>query len=202
MNLREWALPVYTVLLQMSVGMLLVLWILRINIHKNHKKGMVEHIVRDPLLIIVITALFGMLGAHFHLSRPWLSFLAIRNFGSSWLSREIVFTLLFFLSVTLLWFLQWFRRGGWVIRTILGWVAIAIGMVMIYCMGRIYLPPTQEAWNTPETIPSYFGSMLILGVMSMAAILVMDLRFSEVRLAIWFCPSREVAFSLYPHRTR
>ncbi len=48
-------------------------------------------------------------------------------------------------------------------------------------MGRIYLLPTQVAWDTPETILSYYGSMLLLGVMSMAAILIMDLRFTEVR---------------------
>jgi anaerobic dimethyl sulfoxide reductase subunit C (anchor subunit) len=182
MNLREWALPVYTILIQMAVGMLLVLWVLRHFWHGKYKLGMVEHVVRDPLLIILTTIVLGMLGAHFHLSKPWLSFLAVRNFRSSWLSREIVFTLLFSLTTAVLWYLQWYRRGGWKLKTALGWLAIALGFITVYCMGRIYILPTQAAWDTPETIPAYFGSVLILGVMAIAAILVMDLGFSEVRL--------------------
>lgn len=182
MNLREWALPVYTILTQMAIGMLLVLWILRSFWRGKYKIGLLEHVVRDPLLIILTTTAVGMLGAHFHLSKPYLSFLAIRNFGTSWLSREIVFTLLFLLSIIFLWYLQWYRKGNWNLKTSVGWLAIALGFITVYCMGRIYLLPTQAAWDTVETIPSYFGSMLILGVMAIAAILIMDLRFSELRL--------------------
>jgi len=182
MNLREWALPVYTILTQMAIGMLLVLWILRSVWHGKYKIGLLEHVTRDPLLIILTTTVLGMIGAHFHLSKPFLSFLAIRNFGTSWLSREIVFTLWFFFLVTVLWYMQWYRKGTWKIKTVTGWLAIAFGLVTVYCMGSIYLLPTQAAWDTVETIPSYFGTMLILGVMAVAAILIMDLRFSELRL--------------------
>jgi DMSO reductase anchor subunit len=194
MNLREWALPVYTVMIQMAVGMLLVLWILRLFWHKKYKIGMVEHVVRDPLLIILITIIGGMIGAHFHLSRPYLSFLAVRNFRTSWLSREIVFTVLFFLTTAALWYLQWYRKGDWNLKTALGWLAIAFGFITVYCMGRIYLLPTQAAWDTAETLPSYFGSLLILGVMTIAAILVMDLRFSELRLERVMTGSRVLVY--------
>ncbi len=181
MNLREWALPVYTILIQMSVGMLLVLWILGLFGRKKYGEEAIDQVVRDPLLIILVTIIFGMIGAHFHLSRPYLSFLAVSNFRTSWLSREIVFTVLFFLATAVLWFLQWFRKGKWGLKSALGWLAIFFGFVTVYCMGSIYLLPTQAAWDTPETILSYFGSMLLLGVMALAAILIMDLRFMEVR---------------------
>jgi len=181
MNVREWALPVYTILIQMSVGMLLVLWTLRLFVGNKIDKELIDKLVRDPLLIIDITIIFGMIGAHFHLSRPYLSFLAVSNFRTSWLSREIVFTVLFFLSTAALWFIQWHRNGFWGLKTALGWLAIFFGVVTVYCMGRIYLLPTQAAWNMPETILTFYGSMLLLGVMALAAILIMDLRFMEVR---------------------
>lgn len=181
MNLREWALPVYTILIQMSVGMLLVLWILRTYYSRKVDRALVERIVRDPLLVIITTIFLGMVGAHFHLSRPFLSFLAIRNFGTSWLSREIVFTLLFFLSTLALFSSEWFKKGSSVLNTILGWVAVTLGIVTVYCMGRIYLLPTQAAWDAPTTIPSFYGSMLLLGVMAQAVVLIMDLRFMQVR---------------------
>jgi len=181
MNVREWALPVYTILIQMSVGMLLVLWTLRLFVGNRFDKELIDQVVRDPLLIINITIIFGMIGAHFHLSRPYLSFLAVSNFRTSWLSREIVFTVLFFLSTVALWFIHWHLKGYWELKTALGWLAIIFGVMTVYCMGRIYLLPTQAAWNMPETILTFYGSMLLLGVMALAAILIMDLRFMEVR---------------------
>ena len=181
MNVREWALPVYTILIQMSVGMLLVLWILRFFESRKFGIEAIDRVIRDPLLIINITIIFGMVGSHFHLSRPYLSFLAVSNFRTSWLSREIVFTLLFFLSSVALWFFQWYRKGHWALKSFLGWLAIFFGLVTVYCTGRIYLLPTQEAWNMPETILSFYGTTLLLGVMALATILIMDLRFMEIR---------------------
>jgi len=175
MNVREWALPVYTILLQIAIGTLLCLWIMRFFGGKKIGHEAMDQIVRDPLLIILVTIFLGMIGAHFHLSRPYLSFLSIRNFQSSWLSREIVFTLIFFVLNLFLCYLQWFHEGSWKLRSTLGWVAIADGFVTVYCMGSIYLLPAQAAWDTPETIFSYYGSMLLLGVMALAAILIMDL---------------------------
>jgi anaerobic dimethyl sulfoxide reductase subunit C len=180
MNVREWALPVYTVLIQMATGMLLFLWILRAYGRYKPGEEVINRVVRDPLLIIVTTIIFGMAGGHFHLSKPYLSFLAVLNFRTSWLSREIVFTLLFFITTAFLWYVQWRKKGNWRLHSILGWLAIAFGIVTVYCMGKIYLLPTQEAWNTPETIISFYGSMLLLGVMALAEILIMDLRFKQV----------------------
>jgi anaerobic dimethyl sulfoxide reductase subunit C (anchor subunit) len=181
MNVREWALPVYTILIQMAVGMLLVLWSLRFFGSRKFGKVAIDRVVRDSLLIINTTTIFGMIGAHFHLSRPYLSFLAISNFRTSWLSREIVFTLLFFLVSAALLFFQWFREGHWGLKTALGWLAILFGFMAVYCMGQIYLLPTQPAWNTPLTIISFYGTVLLLGVMALATILIMDLRFMEIR---------------------
>lgn len=181
MNIREWALPVYTILIQMSVGMLLVLWSLRLFGSKRYGKEVLDQVVRDPLIITLATIILGMIGAHFHLSRPYLSLLAVSNFRTSWLSWEIVFTLLFFFSTAVLWFFQWYRKGLWRLKSVMGWLAIIFGVVTVYCTGRIYLLPTQAAWNMPETILAFYGSMLLGGVMALAAILIMDLKFNEVR---------------------
>jgi len=58
MNVREWALPVYTILIQMAVGMLLVLWSLRFLGVKNLGSGH-RSVVRDSLLIINTTTFLG-----------------------------------------------------------------------------------------------------------------------------------------------
>jgi anaerobic dimethyl sulfoxide reductase subunit C (anchor subunit) len=178
MNLREWALPVYTVLMQLAIGALLSLWVIRTLNSSKYDKEQMERITRIPALIIFITILLAMIGSHFHLSRPYLSFLAVRNFRHSWLSREIVFTVLVFICALLLLLLLWFRKGYHRLKLGLGWGAILAGIVTIYCMARIYLLPTQVSWNSTATIFSYYAITLLLGTTSLIVILLMDLRFS------------------------
>jgi anaerobic dimethyl sulfoxide reductase subunit C len=181
MNLREWALPVYTVLMQLSTGALFFLWIIRTVYTFKYDQNEIDRFVRNPILVIFITGLVAILGSHFHLSKPYLSFLAAYNFRTSWLSREIVFTTLFMSIVAVLVYMEWFKPGHSKIKTALGWTAIAVGAVNIYCMASIYLLPTQEAWDTPTTILSYAISTLLLGGMSLILLMVLDYKFLEVR---------------------
>lgn len=181
MNLREWALPFYTILVQLALGTLFALWLIRAFAASKYAKEQIDHIIDNSVLVIFITIGAGMLGAHSHLSRPLQSFLAILNLRSSWLSREIVFNLLFFLSTGGLLLLQMTGKGTWRLKTAMGWLAILVGSANVYCMARIYLLPTQAAWNTPITILSFFTTAFLLGVMALASLLIMDLRYSELR---------------------
>ena len=179
MNIREWTLPVYTILTQLAAGALIVLWVIRTLSNSVYGREEVDRIIKIPILIILITIIAGIIGAHFHLSRPYLSFLALRNFRTSWLSRELVFNLFFILSVGCLWSLFWFENGQNTLKTVLGWVAISFGFATEYCMSRIYLLPSQPAWNSPLTPVSFFETTLLLGVMTVPVLLIMDLRFSK-----------------------
>jgi anaerobic dimethyl sulfoxide reductase subunit C (anchor subunit) len=179
MNIREWTLPVYTILTQLAAGALLVLWVIRTLGNSKYGRGEVDWIIRIPILIILITVIAGITGAHFHLSRPYLSFLALRNFHTSWLSRELVFNLFFIFAVGCLCTLLWFGNGHNKLITVLGWVAILFGFATDYCMSRVYLLPSQPAWNSPLTSVSFLETTLLLGVMTVPVLLIMDLKFSK-----------------------
>ena len=179
MNVREWALPVYTILIQLAAGALLSLWIYRAWLYFREGSTKMGGLPRVPILIILFTTLIATIGAHFHLSKPFFSLFALLNFSTSWLSREIVFTILFFLSLAGLAYLAWFVEGRQTLKTALGWLAAGLGLVTVYCMARVYMLPSQIAWNTPVTIYSYFAETLFLGAISLSAILLMDLSFSH-----------------------
>ena len=181
MNVREWALPVYTILIQIATGILLMLWIFRSLNSSKLKREEMDQMIDNPITIIFLTVITAIIGSHFHLSRPHLSFLAVRNFKSSWLSREIVFTIIFFLAVGSLWLLRRRKSYHRTLEIFLGWFAVVIGFVSIYCMARIYLLPTQVTWNSPITITYYLITTLLLGSMATAVLFVMDLKFAEVR---------------------
>ena len=181
MNLREWALPVYTIMIKLAVGALLLLWIIRILGRKKYSQDLIERFTQIPTMIILSSIVVAMVGAHFHLSRPFHSIFALSNFHTSWLSREIVFTALFFAFTGIL-FITVFRLNGKpLIKDILGALAIIAGLVTVYCMAMIYLLPTQLAWNAPNTLLTYFSSMLLLGSASLASILLLDFRYSEMK---------------------
>jgi anaerobic dimethyl sulfoxide reductase subunit C (anchor subunit) len=179
MNIREWTLPVYTILTQTAIGSLFILWVIRTFWYTKYGAEKVGRIFKIPVLIVLITAIAGIIGAHFHLSKPYLSILALSNFHSSWLSREIVFDLCFIFFVGWLCMLQWVGKGQTKLRTILGWGAILFGFTTDFCMSRLYLLPSQPAWNTSLTPISFFETTLLLGVMSVPVLLIMDSKFSK-----------------------
>lgn len=179
MNLREWALPVYTILMQLAIGALFSLWVIRIFGTSKYGREKLDQIALIPVLIIFSTMIFAVIGSHFHLSKPYLSFLAIRNFRYSWLSREIVFTLFVLICTGALLLMLRLGKGHYRLKSGLGWGAILAGLATVYCMASIYLLPTQVAWNSYATIVTYYAVMFLLGTTSLIVILLMDLRFSE-----------------------
>lgn len=181
MNPREWALPVYTILIQLATGALLMLWLIRARELPRFGQKELDRVIKHPVPIIFLTIVTAALGAHFHLSRPLLSLFALLNLTASWLSREILFTVFFFLLVGGLALLQWFERGSARCRAALGWSAIACGAATIFCMVLVYLLPTQPFWNSLLTPVSFYATMFLLGPLALFAMLVMDLRFSLVR---------------------
>lgn len=180
MNVREWALPVYTILMQLAVGALLSLWLIRAFATRRHGRSATEHITRIPVLAVLLSLIVAIIGSHFHLSRPFLSMLAALNMRSSWLSREIFFTISLLLVMVSLTYMQWLVPGLHRLKTVLGWLAIVLGGFSIYCMSKIYLLPTHSSWNSPLTIVSFLLTALLLGVTAVAVLLVMDLKISEV----------------------
>ena len=195
MNVREWALPVYTVLIQLAVGALFTLWVLRSRSLKNQDADDIDRIFRKSILVIFLTIILAMIGSHFHLSHPYLSILAVLNFGSSWLSREIVFTILLFLSCGLLTYLLWFQRGHTTLKSIVGWFAILSGCAGIFSMSSLYLIPTQPSWNTPITILSFYATALMLGVTSAYTFMVMDTALSDTQES----PLSDIRHSILDH---
>lgn len=180
MNVREWALPVYTILMQLSAGTILLLWIIRAVRMSGFDAAARSRIVKIPLTIVVFTACVAMVASHFHLSQPLRSYMAVVNFRTSWLSREIVFSVLYVLALAHLTLLHWLTESRSRLKSILGWVASGFGLILVYCMSHIYLLPTQSAWNSQFTIISFFLTLLFLGCIALPAILLIDFSFSAV----------------------
>lgn len=174
-------MPVYTILMQLAVGAFAILWLIRLLTGPKFSPQQIDRIISNPILVIAFTSVVAMGGAHFHLSKPFHSYLAVLNFKSSWLSREIVFSVLFFLTTMSVLYLTYFQTYRRKLITGLGWLAILFGIILIYCMARIYMIPTQASWNSPTVIISFYTTTLLLGIMAIACLMVLDLKFSEIK---------------------
>lgn len=183
-NLREWALPIYTILMEIAAGTLFLLWVARAFLGKKVGQQEFDRAIQNPLWIILLTVFTSLFGAHFHLSRPYHSFLALLNIKTSWLSREILFSLLFFFLVILLVWLQMDKPHAYHLKSHIGWLAIFFGSATVYAMASIYKLPTQPVWEAVSTVAAFQLSTLLLGLMVLPALLIMDLRYSEIRDSI------------------
>lgn len=172
MNTQEWALIIFTILTEMSVGSFLVLG--TVHFFVERKAGLKEaDRMSDWVLIAIVVALgLGMLASLFHLGNPINAYKAVTNVGLSALSREILSGVTFAVLALLFVALQWFKVGSARLRDVIALVTAVVGVVFVFFQSRIYMLATQPSWNTPLTTVSFFVSTLLLGVLAIGAALV------------------------------
>lgn len=172
MNVREWALVTFTILAQMSVGAFWVLGV--VHFYATRKAGVEEaDRMSDRALLAIIPVLaLGMLASLLHLGNPLSAYKAVSNLDSSWLSREILFGVLFAISGALFAFLQWRKIGTFGMRNVVAWIAALLGLGLLTSMSSVYLLGSQPAWNTPATPVSFFVTTLLLGALAMGVAFV------------------------------
>jgi anaerobic dimethyl sulfoxide reductase subunit C (anchor subunit) len=172
METREWALITFTILAQMSVGAFIVLGIM--HAYAQRKAGMeqADQLSDRALLAIVPTLGLGMLASFLHLGNPFNGYLAVLNVGKSWLSREILFGVLFAGVAALFVIMQWFKIRSFTERRIVGLVAVVLGLALVFSMSQAYALSTVPSWNSPMTPISFFTTTFLLGALSMGAALV------------------------------
>ncbi len=148
-----------------------------------------------PLMIVLAVLSAGLFAALFHLSDPLQAARAVVNFSSSWLSREIVFGNLFAALLGALVWHEWRETDSGPANAARGqsapgsgpanraparaaftmWLpglTSVAGLAFLTCQIAIYLLPAQPAWNSFATPAGFGGTALRLGVLGVAAGLV------------------------------
>ena len=160
---REWPLAAFTLLGQLATGVYLFLVLPAVFAAPADQAAS----GRNALFYAVaaVTALLGVGAAasFFHLGRPLRAPNALANLRTSWLSREILFELLFMFFLALLAVLFW--RGaaeGTLARTVAVLAAVC-GVLFLVSMARLYMVPGVPAWNRATTPVSFLVATVTLG---------------------------------------
>jgi anaerobic dimethyl sulfoxide reductase subunit C (anchor subunit) len=169
MNVQEWALIIFTILAQMSVGSFIVLGIVHFFARRAAGAEEADRLSDRALLAIGPVLVLAMLASLWHLGTPLNAPRAVSNLATSWLSREIFFGVLFAVVGAVFALMQWRKIGSIAARNAVAWIAAVIGIVFVVSMSMVYMLPTQPAWNSIATPVSFLTTTALLGIFATGA---------------------------------
>lgn len=176
---REWALIAFTILAQMAVGSFLILGL--VHFFAARKSGMAEADRLSDRALITIGPLMvlALIVSLFHLGNPLNAYRAVGHVASSWLSREILCSVLFTVVGAVFAFVQWRKLTTFTVRNIIAWLAAIVGLVLVFAMSQVYRLPTQPAWDTLATPISFFVTTLLLGSLAIGVAFVANYAYIQ-----------------------
>ncbi len=170
MDVGEIPMVLFTTITQMSVGAFLVLGVIQTLATPKFSAKVVDK-VADPAMYAIGPAMIaGLLVSMLHMHDPTHMFNVIRHFGSSWLSREIVFGVGFAAMGFLFALLQWRKIGTPRLRQVVAAVTALLGVGLVICMAMVYYSlTTVPAWNHSATPIGFFLTAIILGSLAVGS---------------------------------
>jgi anaerobic dimethyl sulfoxide reductase subunit C (anchor subunit) len=163
MRKGEWPLVIFTLLVQMAIGLFFLLTAFRSFIPMSTATNSFDNFYSAGYWIIILLLITGVIAGTFHLGRPKNARLAMANLKKSWLSREMFLGLSFGLFTLTLGLVSWLE-----IRSPLVWNLLLIGgsivaIALLYAISRIYMLRTVPTWNSITVTLSFFATSLLLG---------------------------------------
>jgi anaerobic dimethyl sulfoxide reductase subunit C (anchor subunit) len=172
MNTNELALVIFTVVMQMTVGAFCVLGVAHFFAARRHGAAEADRLSDRALLAIGPFVVFSLLVTLLHLGSPLKAYGAIMNVGSSWLSREILLSVLFCGGGAVFAFLQWRKLSTPTVRNALALVVAVVGLALVFSMAMVYHLSNVPAWNSLATPASFFITTFLLGSLAIGAAFV------------------------------
>jgi len=181
MNVRDWSLILFTILVQMSVGAFWVLGLVHYYAARKVDEKEADRLSDRALLVIGPLMILGLLASLLHLGDPLNAFRAVTNVGSSWLSREILFGTIFAVLGGVFAVMQWRKLSSFAVRNVIALLAGLTGLFLVSSMSMVYMLPTQPAWDTLATPVFFFSAALLLGSMAMGTAFAANFLFLKRR---------------------
>ena len=147
----HWSLILFLIMTQLAVGALAVLAVLQ---------QLGSAVGRFAAALAIVAMLIGILAAPAHLGRPIYAWRAVRNWRTSWLSREVIaFALCAALGIAYTASLRFSLPGSAALSSI----AAVLGLAGVIASARLYMVPARPAWNTPFTMTDFLLTCAVLG---------------------------------------
>jgi len=162
MNFNEWPMMLFTLFLQFSVGVVLI-YDLFLLFPVYRRKEKLPRRFQVILLIALASAGMGILFSLLRLGYPVSAVKTLSNLNRPWLSREMLFTIIYFCLLLIVSILQFrfpqkVRSFKWLLDA-----AALVGLLLIYVMSQVYCLASIPAWNSIFTPADFFLAALLFG---------------------------------------
>lgn len=162
---KEWSLIINSLMIQLAAGILTFLAISRLVLGGNQSTlSMTSH----GFVLVGPSILTGMIVSLFHLGHPLRAYRATSNLRTSWLSREVLFTALFFLF----WIACCVLENAGNPSVVMTWATVGAGLLSVLSMSDIYTSTGIKGWHGWNTFWGFFGTVIVLGSIGSALIVV------------------------------
>ncbi|MFB3852315.1 MAG: dimethyl sulfoxide reductase anchor subunit family protein [Vicinamibacterales bacterium] len=167
MNLRDWSLVAFTLLMQTSVGILLV--VAALPLVAGRQAASPANRLAGPVAVATVAGIAALAISLLHLGRPLQAWLAVANVQRSWLSREIVLAVAFVAAAA---GFAWIRThaAAPAFRVPATAATVATGVALVFAMARIYMIPGQPPWNRAATPVGFYLTTALLGLVVVVAL--------------------------------
>lgn len=152
MNNYETSLILFTVLSQLSIGLVAVCAVRQLAGPDPQPEK-----VRTEWLVAGGALLAGMIAAVFHLGHPGGMVRALTNLGSAWLSREALSVGLFLVLLAVVAVMRGKAGRGLIVFTAF------VGLLAVFSMGMTYAPPSFPAVNNVLPFVFYLLTAVLSG---------------------------------------
>jgi len=161
-NVHDWALILYTLCLQSAVGIYVVSRIVLWNEEAREAR-------MRFLYLALGLGIAGVIASLLHLGYPANALKTMSNLGTSWLSREILFTLVFGVAGIVSVLLE--RQAVGSVQTRNGWAALTslLGLGLIFVMSMIYRSSAFLAWAHVSTTLIFYATAGLIGTAAVFA---------------------------------
>ncbi|WP_210366642.1 DmsC/YnfH family molybdoenzyme membrane anchor subunit [Bacillus sp. REN3] len=165
--MHEWPLLIFTVAVPATVGGILFLWFYYTKLAKS--KENLGSTMKVPLVTMAAVAIVGLAGSFFHLGTPLNAFNALRGFGRSWMSNEIVLTGVFIALLCIVAGMAIvYKKVSPAMLLVTGFV----GLIAIYAMATAYAVTRVNGWDHLNTYVVFYGTAFALGPVLAASLLL------------------------------
>ena len=157
----HWSLVLFTLLVQSAIGNV---WCIQLALFFNVYQPDAL-IFKYQAIAAVLLVLPGLAAAMAHLGKAASGIHAVRNIGTSWLSREIAAVNLFAGFLVVIAGFAVFKPGF-----LNSWIMLgqsSIGCIALFAMIRVYLLRTIPVWNHARTPLDFLGASLVLGAVQL-----------------------------------
>ncbi|MCO5384918.1 MAG: dimethyl sulfoxide reductase anchor subunit [Desulfosporosinus sp.] len=176
----EWPLILFTVLGQIAIGIIVMLWWLDCDHNQLDNQLFKQGVYVSGALLVL-----ALLASLFHLGHPEAAYRALAHLGSSWLSREILLFLLTFLAWINLFGMSRRQRSSRAIgagattittaeiaaggqsgnRSLGLGITSVLGLLGIASSAMIYVLPRVPAWNNVGPVLFFLLTTGLLGAL-------------------------------------